>query len=229
MLIDPKPLGEMHLTTIDTEVKTSYLPAGVVLPSHELSLEGINMAVAPFSAGGHVSLADHDNSLKVEWLFFDNPLPKSGISIRSKLPAGWNGCYHWNHITAFKDRKGPALSIASQCSRNSWVRTTIDPEQQSFTTTVLQIQPGPVHLAWISRTGPPFPVTSFKEVGANETGGIKFRVGNLEYILFKLEDAPLPQTPRKIPHAPGFAVLRYCDTELDGYWYFTETVQKAWK
>lgn len=209
-------------------------------PIFDLTLEipGTEFSEAVHSAGQttirvrdagrikHVSVEDAEHPLRIDWLTFMNGLPDGKSVIKAPLPAGWDCEYKWNHIVTYKDRCGPHASIATLVSRNCWIRPGITPG--GFDCRLAQLEPGACHVAWITGPGGPFPVKSFKDVGSGEPGGIKFRVGDLDYILFHLEDVVLDTPGTSVTMDKGVALLRYVRGVLNDFWRVTESGITAW-
>lgn len=192
------------------------------------SLGGLDVTVRDYGQTLCVSVVDAASATRVDWLVFRQGAPEGISTVNGRFPAPWNGVYRWNHITVSRDRTEPFMSFATCVSRNCWARTVIDPDLKGFTTSLAQLEPGPCHLAWISRQGGPFPIKSFKEIGAGETGGIKFRVDDLEYVMFHLEDAKPERAPEPVVTGTGLAVMRYRENELEGYWHITDRHARVW-
>ena len=156
-------------------------------------------------------------------------MEKQAVLIESTFPETWEGAYNWNHIVVRKDRMAPYFSKIAKVSRNTWSQTSLDPSLQKVDYEFIQIKPGPMHIVWIIRPGGPFPVLSFKDVGVEETGGVKFRIENFTYILFKMQH-PVPSFPglEIIENNTRYVLLKYTAEELDTCWAITNSRIKRW-
>ncbi|MBF0235255.1 MAG: hypothetical protein HQK65_19810 [Desulfamplus sp.] len=227
--LNPHPLGLIVYNEYKSILSSQYQPTESLTCKHaEYLIEGIDVSIDNSNGTSHVSIMDIDYNIHICWLIFTEGLPKKIVSISSQLPLKWCGEYQWNHITTYKNRIKPTVSISQHISRNAWLHTHINPDLKGFTQIAAQMLVGPVHLVSIAKPGSAFPVKSFKEIGDGEVGGIKFRVDELEYVLFQLEDSNLKIAPYPIPTDAGIAILRYANNELEGYWYITNRRQKAW-
>lgn len=225
----PHILGTLYFAESSQLLKGSYGFTCTPPQQSKFSLAGLDVETNTTKVASHISITDTDHALQINWLTLNNGLPENDSTIHAKLPQQWCGEHRWNHITAHKNRTGPYATIATNISRNAWMQTRLDSDLDGFTHTLAQLRPGPVHIVWITKAGGPFPVKSFKDIGTGETGGIKFRVDDLEYVLFQLESIPLETSPYAIATDPGIAVLRYSNNTLEGYWHITDQHTKVWK
>lgn len=192
------------------------------------SIDGLDVTIKTGESAGHVSVQDTPNAVSMDLLTFPDGLPAGRSEITVSLPDQWRCALRKNQVVIFKDRTQPVSGTVVQVSRNCWAKTTVDADLNGFSIALAQIEPGPCHLALASRPGnQPF-LKSFKDVGAGETGGIKVGIDNLEYILFHLQSLKPESDPIGVNTDEGFAILRYVDDALDGYWRITENDAKAW-
>ncbi len=191
-------------------------------------LDEICCRVGEFDTVKHISWQDVNLGHQIEWLVFPEGIGRRMELSNIRVKTEFEVHYRWNHLTLFKDRKVPFCSIAHQGSRNVWVNTEIHTDLKGANHIMSQMLPGAVHFMWIMRPGGPFPVKSFKDIGPDETGGIKFRIQDFEYIFFVLQGGAIDCNGLVLPDNPGIAVMRYRQDELEAYYYITENKVKIW-
>ena len=227
MTVKTKNIGVATLADTGELFKLTIDHSGTPGKNVRHSMDGTTVTKRDNGQFIHIAIEEAPVPLRIDWITFKGGLPDGISTITAKLPDGWCSEYKWNHVVTYKDRTRPHASIATCISRNCWVRPAVRPD--GFECKMAQLEAGPCHLTWIARQGAPFAVKSFKDVGAAGLGGVKFRIGSAEFILFHLEKTDTTMAGRTFGTEEGLAILRYENTLLKEYWHLTDTDAKVWK
>lgn len=182
------------------------------------------------AAQDHVLSLVHDKlyDVAIAWLALHGA--ETGVPQRLNLASG--GDYHvqykMNHFEWFTNRIGPGFHMVPLASRNCWLKPSVAHDGSGSLVFVPMIK-GPSHLAVIFKPATDFEIHSFKEVGSNETGGIKFRLGSLCHILFSMDPAKAACADRGRERRDArFSFMRYIDGDLETFAMIESNAIRAW-
>lgn len=177
-------------------------PSGITVTA--MQMDGFSLRLLTLPGNVHAA-----------WLAFDKDAEAALTGLRLDLPTApsetpWNG-------HAFTGEDNTELFLDIRGSRNMTVETT---PGKHFAVSFDKDRIGPTHLVALIRPASLGPLFKFKDVGADENGGVKFRYNGEGFVFFDMDRSiPSKLVQGTMPERRSdFLVLKYLHGDLDTIW-----------